>query len=256
MGLNVPLVDGYRGDFFLHYDFSILEPFVHVTQAKFQPVGYVGASLGVIRRAGPPGAGGCVEGVGQPFVQQRRILRHSVLGQHYRGQDLVVHVDKSQSLFGHVGVGCRDGGDGVALVKRLVHRQDIVAQEAEVDHGALALVGHDPRWMFDVVCGDDRFDAGQCQGAAGVYGLDPSVGVRTAQHFTVQHPRKADVGAVAGPPGDLVGPVMPDGPGAYYVVLLGGKNDVGLVIEHALSPEKASCRKQVGSDHNIITRTI
>ena len=99
--------------------------------------------------------------------------------------------------------------------------------------------------MFDVIGGDDRFDAGQCQGAAGVYGLDPSVGVRTAQDFTVQHPRKADVGAVVGPPGDLVGPVMPDGPGAYYVVLLGGKDDVGLVVEHALSPEKASCRSKL-----------
>jgi hypothetical protein len=58
------------------------------------------------------------------------------------------------------------------------------------------------------------------------------VGVRTAEYPTVQKPGQVNIRRIAGLAGDLVGAVVADGASAHHLVLLGGQDDVGLVIEH------------------------
>ena len=62
-------------------------------------------------------------------VEQRRLRLGRLRGRKHRRQHLVVHLDQRCGLFGDVWAGRSDGGDGVALVQRLIAGEDIISEE-------------------------------------------------------------------------------------------------------------------------------
>ena len=135
-----------------------------------------------------------------------------------------------------MGAGGGYGGDGVAFVESLAIRQDIVAEELVVDHRALGQFGGPAGGLLNVGRGDHGADARVSGGPAGVNGLDAGMGVGATENLAVEEAGQVDVRAVVGFAGNLVGPVGAHRAGAYYIVFLIGKNDVGLVVEHILLP--------------------
>ena len=171
-------------------------------------------------------------------MEQGGVGLHRRLGVHYRGQDFIVHGNQVQGFLGGVGAGGGYGGDGVAFVEGFALSQHIVAEEAVVDHRALGQFGGPARGFLEVGGGDDGPDAGMGGGAAGVNGLDAGVGVGAAEDLAIEQAGQVDVGAVVGFAGNLVRPIGPHRPGAYYIIFLIGENDVGLVVEHILLPPR------------------
>ena len=69
--------------------------------------------------------------------------------------------------------------------------------------------------------GNDCCDARQGLGLAGIDIEDAGVGVGAAQVFAVQHARHILVSGIAGCADNLIGTVVPDGPGPHYLVVSG-----------------------------------
>ena len=238
VGFNVALMDRYRGRFLFHDHIGFLKALVNIPQFELEMVGNVGAVAGVVivqDAAGPDGGG---SHSGQALVEQGGVGLHRFPGVHYRRQDFVVHGNQLQGFLGGVGAGGGDGGDGVALIQGLVLGQHIVAEETVVDHRALGQFGGPARGFLKIGGGYYGPDAGMGGGPAGINGLDAGVGVGAAENLAVEQAGQADVRAVVGFAGDFVRPVGPHRPGAYYIVFLIGKDDVGLVVEHILLPPR------------------
>ena len=104
-------------------------------------------------------------------------------------QHLVVHLDQRQRLFGDRGAGGRHRGDRVALVQRLLARQDVARDVPEVHRDAL---GADVVELLirEVLRGDHRLHAGQLLGRRGVDRADARMRVRRAQDPAEQHARQ------------------------------------------------------------------
>ena len=171
--------------------------------------------------------------MGQPIVDQCRVVGHGVAGVHHWRQHLVFDLDGGERFLGEVSVDRGHGGDGVSFVKGLVLSHDVVAQELEVDHRAFGKVGGAPGGLNDVGAGYDGTDAGNGFSLAGVDGLDAGMRVWTAQDFAVQHPWQVEVGAVAGQSRDLVGSVVANRTGANdFILFVASQNHVGLIVQH------------------------
>ena len=244
VGLNITLVDLTGVVLTFHDGVGFGETGLQITQGCLEVVGYVGtvASVGF----GPPaGTLGRVGQRYQPFVNQGRAWRHGFVGRQHGGQDFPVHVDEGQGLFGQMGRVGGDGGDGMALVKRLLAGHHVAAVEAVVDGGPFFLV-LDLGGNFGEVCGGDHdVDAGQGQRPAGVDAADAGVGVGTPQDLAVEHPRQVDVGGVASAPHHLVRPVVAHRTGAYHlIVFIGiGEDDIRFVVKHKRQSPCARARQ-------------
>ena len=120
-----------------------------------------------------------------------------------------------------MGAGGGDAGDGVALVEDFIAGQHVVAGEAHT------LVGVVHPGDGQVVDGNDGLDAGVRLGLGGVDGLDAGMGVGAAQDGPVEQAGHLEIAAVLGPAGNFVGAVVPDGAGAYHVIISIGQYDIG-----------------------------
>ena len=225
--LNVALVNGLGAELPLNDNVGVLESLFDVAHLEQEMVGDVGAGSGIVVI---PQAAGAHRGVGyggQPLVQHGGIGLHGFQHVGHGVQNLVLDLDEIESLLGDVGAGGGYGGDGVTLVQRLVGGQTVVAEELGVDHGCLGLVADAPPGLRQVGGGHDTANPLHGRGLAGVDGLDAGVGMGAAQHpGAMEQSRQADVGAIAGAPGDLFGAVLPDGPSAHDVEFLVGKHHV------------------------------
>src|SRR5690606_4679034 len=167
--------------------------------------------LGDVRRLVAGFAG---DGLRPPrLAQDGRVGPHGVAYIEHRREDLVFDADLCERFFGHVAVDCGDGGDRVALIERLVGREDVVAQFLQVD-GAFAqlldLVGR----AGQVLRRNDSEDARVPLRFARVDRKDAGVRVRAAEDARMDKPRQADVGAVLRLAGDLLHAVGADWAGA------------------------------------------
>ena len=225
---------GYSGDFLFDYDVGFLKPLSQVPQPELKSVGYVGALFSVVVGTNAPGSRGGVVQISQPLVDQGSIFFHRLLGAEHRGQDLILDMDERQGFLGNMGVVCRHPCHGVSLVEHLVPGQDVIAHETGIDHETFSLVCDITRGLGHIIRSNHGFNAGMGLGPAGVNGLDARVGMWATQHHAVQHPRKANVGAIAGTARHFISAVLANGPGAHDLVFLLGEDDVGLAIKHAL----------------------
>ncbi len=110
------------------------------------------------------------------------------------GQDLIVDLDQLQRRLRGRGVDRGDGGDGVAVIKRLVAGHAVVLHVAD----EIVLVRR------QIGRGQDRLDARQRLRGRGVDRLDPGMGVRARRMRPTSIPGAVDVGAVHRPARDLV----------------------------------------------------
>ena len=169
-------------------------------------------------------------------MQQRCAGLQRLLGAEHRGQLFVFDLNEVQRLLGDVWAGGGDGGDGVPFVQRLVGSQDVVAEKPHVVQHALGEIDHPAGGLRQVPGRHHRMHARQFLGMPGVDRLDARVAVGAAQHHAVQHARQPDVGTVARLAGDLLGPVVADGPLAHLVEFRIRQDHVVFVIEHGKPP--------------------
>ena len=221
MGLDVALVHRLGAELPLHHQVGGGEAGLDVAQLVEVPVGHVAhlAGIALAQQSAGPHVG--VVQVGQPLVDQRRVVAHRLQHVGDRLQDFVINLDERQGQFGLVGAVRGHRGDGMALVQGLLRGQAVVAQELGVDHRPFAQVQHPSTGLRQVGGCHHGMDAGHGFRLAGVDALDAGVGVRAPQHLSVEHPRQGQVRAVLRPPGNLVGPVVPDGPAPDYAVAVG-----------------------------------
>ena len=144
----------------------ILEALVHVPEGQLDVLGYV-AALGLLGR---------LVDLGLPVGQGLFRLEEG-------GQDLVVDLDQLQRAVRRVLVHRSHGGHLVPDEAHLVEGQGVLVRSPG-DHPVLG---------GQVLAGDDRVDALQREGAAGVDPADPRVGVGAPQALGVQHPGQGDV---------------------------------------------------------------
>ncbi len=190
MGLDIALVGGGGLEAALDHLIGFRKAGRRIAVAEFGMAGDVGGHAGghVFQRPA--------------FLHDRRTGLHRRVDIGDMRQDLVVHPDELQRRLGGRRVDGGDGGDGVAVVKRLAPRHAVflhVAQE----------VIPRPR---EVVAGHDRLHALQRQRRAGVDGPDPRMGMGAAQDATHEHSRHGHVRAVKRTARDLVDPVGAIGP--------------------------------------------
>ena len=114
-------------------------------------------------------------------------------------ENLVVDRDGFDCGFGRLVGGGGDGGDGVAVIERLVAGDQVVVEPLATE----AEVG--PVWK--VGGGDDRQYTRHGFGGGCVDGPDACVGMGTSHDLAVQHARHGMVGAEIGAPRDLLQPV-------------------------------------------------
>ena len=165
-------------------------------------------------------------------MQEGSVVAHGVVGvQHWR-QHFVVNVQRRQSLFRCARRRCRNRGDGVADVQRLLPCHHVAAVKPVVDRRALFLVCDLSRDIGEVGRGNYGLYAGDGQSAGGVYAPDDCVGVRAAQYLANQPARRVNVGGVARAARHLVWPVVSYGSGADDVELTITQHDVGLFSCH------------------------
>ena len=116
----------------------------------------------------------------QPVVNDRRVRprgRHLV---EHRLERLVLDLDQVRGLLGDVRVGGQGNGDGLAHVSNLAMRQNRLV----VKCGTVVRMRHQLQDVFD---GDDRVDAIEREGRAGINPHDAPVGHRAAADLAVQH---------------------------------------------------------------------
>ena len=145
-------------------------------------------------------------GGAQFLVEQRRAVFHGLADIDDGGEHLIVDLDQGQGRLGHVSVDRSDGGDRVALKQRLFAGHHVVRGELESAVVATQFLPAQ-RGKRQVLGCNDRLDAGQRLGLAGVNGADTGVGMRTSQHLASEQARQLQVGAVLGAPSYLVDPV-------------------------------------------------
>ncbi len=213
--LDIALVHGLRGVVLLDHHLGLGEGRLGVALLELD-------ALGDVRRLG----GRRIGALGQEVVvQDRRVGLHRLGDVDDVRQHLVVDLDQRQRLLGdrlrHRG----DGGNGMALIERLLARHDVAR---DIAHVHLHLAGrHDEVGLVGEVLGrDHRLHAVQRQGLRRVDGLDLGMGVRASKHLADQLAGQAEVGAEAGAAGHLVGAVGTIGAAADPLVLAGGVRSV------------------------------
>ena len=108
---------------------------------------------------------------------------HGIFGIEPGGQRFVFDVDQFQGFFGDgFGFGY-DAGDVVADVADFIHGES----------GFIVADGKNAVLIRGVHAGDDCYDAGKREGAAGVDFLDARVGIRRMQNFADHHSGNAEI---------------------------------------------------------------
>ena len=128
------------------------------------------------------------------LVDPRFRMGQRLLDGHEGPERLVLHLDQLGRPLGRLLVGGGDGGDGIADHPDLLHAERLLVlgdrEDAELH----------PR---QVMAGDDRVDARQRLGPAGVDALDEGVGMRAPQQLGVGHAGQDQVVGVLGLAGHL-----------------------------------------------------
>ena len=209
VGLDVALMDCLRGELTFGDHRGSSKPLSDIPPLNLKVAGHVASDPGVGALPQPAVQRLCL----QALVEQRGVLAHRLLGAEYRREDLVRDVDQLERFFGDVDALGGHRRHGMPFVEHLARRKDILSLHpvviqagSEVELLGL-LYGH-------VLAGDDRFHPRQRQSTAAIDGEDTRVGVRAAKHLAVEEVSQEKVGAVPCAAGDLVIPVVADGPGA------------------------------------------
>jgi hypothetical protein len=131
---------------------------------------------------------------------------------------LVLDLDEVECRLGDRLGGGGDGGDRMAFVERLLARDDIARDIAQVD---LHLAGRDDLvgLLGEVLGRHHGLHAGQRFGGRNVDRLDHGMGVRAAQHLARELARHVEISAEAGAASHLVGAVRTVGTRADPFVL-------------------------------------
>ena len=206
VGFDIALVYRNRLGFLLNDYIGLLETLFHVAEAELELVGDVAARAVLALVQQSAGAQRRVGQAGQPLMHGRRAGFHRLIGAEHRGEDLVVHLDQGQSLFGYVRTGSGYGSHGVAFVQHLAPGQHVHAEEPEVLDRTLGQVRQASGSLGPVGGRDDGVDTGVGLGRAGVNGPDSGVRMGAAQNLAVQQARQVLVGSIACPPGNFSAP--------------------------------------------------
>jgi hypothetical protein len=196
--LDVALMHGLGVELALDHDVGLCKTFGGVAERELDPLGDV---RGLRRRRFDTRR----EHV---LVQQRRPTLHRLDHVDHMRQDLVVDLDQLQRLPGDRRAGGGHRGHGMPLVEDLLARHDVAHHVAIVDQHLARrheLRGH----VLEVVARHHRLDARQRQRLGDVDRPDPRVRMRAAQDPADQHAGHGQIGAEAGPSGDLVDAVRP-----------------------------------------------
>ena len=216
MRLDVALVDRLGGERAFDDHFGFSPAGVQIAFQELNPLGHVGRRVG-----------GVLVAIGtQMIMQDRRVGGDRAIDIDDMRQNFVIDLDQVQGL-ARDGLGSgRHGGDGVAVVKRLLAGHHVAGDVAQVHHD-LAGRGHFIGHVRQIGGGDHRFDAAQSLRFAGVDRANVGMGVRAAQDLADQLARHVEIGAETGATGDFIGPV-----GAR----LAGANPFVRLITHLNSP--------------------
>ena len=224
MRLDVTLVHGRGPEVPLDDDLRLGEPLLDVAFFEDQVRSDIARLARLLaRRIGE-----------QVFVQERRARPHRLANVHHRRQQLVIDLDEPDRLRGDVRARRRDRGEGVTAVERLVPGHDVAAHVAEVHVAPLAQV-RDAAALREIRGRDHREHPRQRRRLARVNGLDPRVGMRTAQHLAMRHPRQLHVRAIHRAPRHLVHPIRPHRPRPNHPILRG-------VYRHHLTLLPCKCK--------------
>ena len=220
MGFDVALMHRLGAELPLHNDVGFREPLIDIASLKEEVVGDVGTLAGVVVRPEASRPHVRVGSVGQPLVEDRRVVFHSFQHVDHSGQNLIVYVNQLQCLLRDVRGSRGHGRNRVSLVQGFVGSHTVIAEELWVDHRAFAQVDDPSGRLVKVSRGHYSLHSGQSQSTAGVYPFDPRVGMRASEHLGVKQPRQIDVGAVPSPSGNLFLPVVTYRPAAHHVIFL------------------------------------
>ncbi len=163
----------------------------------------------------------------QMSMQHRRVGGHGRLHIDHVGQDLIGDLDQARGLLGDGGGGGGHRGQGVASVENLAAGHHVLRQVTQVRRALAGLVFLRGQ-VGEVLGGDDGLDPWQGASPAGVDGHDAGMGVGAALDLADQHAGQGKIGAIGGPPGDLVHAVRTHRPGADHLQLRPG----GRLVHH------------------------
>ncbi len=144
----------------------------------------------------------------QLIMQDRRARFHRLAHIGHMRQDFVIDPDETQRLLGNLRAGRADGSDRMTEEERLIARKHILRQIAQVGAAAFAAADDFVGRLRQVGSRYDRPHAGQGFGRAGIDRADERVGVRAAQHLSIEHVRQANIRAVLGTASHLIGRVV------------------------------------------------
>jgi hypothetical protein len=201
MGLEVAVLNHGGGEGIFGYEVRPPEAFLHVSLSYFEMIADIGSGRGEKNRDVPVSPQVLVDEGGPRF--------HRLPGVKYGRQFFVVHFDQLQGLPGGVRINRRDPGHGVSDVP------DFVKTIGEL------VLNHQPVPNVQILARRHRFDPGKTLGTARVYVQNPGMGKGTAQHLSMEHPRKFQIGPVDGPSGDFFdgvnpGHAGPDDPARFH----------------------------------------
>src|SRR5438876_12292446 len=108
-------------------------------------------------------------------------------------EDFVIDAYQAHRFFGGVAIDGRDGSHGIAGESyRVVEQIAFIARvAARPDYVA-------------ILARENRRDAWHGQSLGNIHATDASVGVRAAEHASVEHSRKTDIAGVSGRAGDAL----------------------------------------------------
>ena len=221
MGFDIPLVDGLGRGLSLDDDVGLREPGVDIAELHFGAAGHVAGERLHRTRLG---------------IDFGQIVKHGCVGPHgFFGskdsrQGLVGNIYESQRFLGDVRADGGYSGDGLTPVKDLVARHDVAELKEESRAAGPVESRGDGLEIRKVGRRHHRAHTVEVAGTLDVDRQDPGVGVDAAQYPAVEHPRWADVGAIARSPRDLVGAVVTQRSLADDSIFALGKDEVGLVV--------------------------
>ena len=120
------------------------------------------------------------------FAKDRRIGRRGLMRVYQDGELFVFNFDKFGSIGSGVLIFGNDEGDFLRLEQHLARREHHLLVEEQGGHPSKARLG-------EILTGNDGQHAGKLLGLLGVDALQSSMGIRTADHMTVNHTGKTDV---------------------------------------------------------------
>ncbi len=157
MRLDISLVDGGGLELLLDDHIGLVEALREIADRKFEPL----SDIGRLCRRRLDTARDHV------FEQQRCIGRHRLVDIDDVRQDLVIDVDQCCGFIGGRLVDRRNGGNGMALIKRLFARHDIAGDVPEILLDPLRSLILE-LMVGEIRAGDDRLDPGYFQRLRGV----------------------------------------------------------------------------------------